>query len=123
MRNDAALYSKAFEWIVEHVYRNECARGVERAIVITDQLPQNAKNKAVEGALKKFMKSQFQNNGIPYYLRHFASASDVNLQIADYYCWAVQRNLVMSDDWAMRHLRRAFVDIGSASFKEEGSEP
>lgn len=120
MRKASALYSEVFSWIVEEVYRNECGPSTAKAIVVTDSLPKQARKKEVEGPLKTFMKRVFQRNGVPYSLMHHCSSCDPNLQIADYYCWAVHRKLVKGLDWPYSMIEGFVKERGIASAKESG---
>lgn len=120
MRKASSLYSEVFSWIVEEVYRNECGPATEKAIVVTDSLPKQARKKEVEGPLKTFMKRVFQNNGIPYLLMHHCSSCDPNLQVADYYCWAVHRKLVKGLDWPYSVIEGFVKELGVASVQENG---
>ncbi|WP_307980366.1 DUF3800 domain-containing protein [uncultured Senegalimassilia sp.] len=120
MRKASALYSEVFSWIVEEVYRNECGPDTAKAIVVTDSLPKQARKKEVEGPLKTFMKRVFQNNGIPYSLMHHCSSCDPNLQVADYFCWAVHRKLVKGFDWPYSVIEGFVKERGIASVKESG---
>lgn len=122
MRKASTLYSEVFSWIVEEVYKNECSRATKRAIVVTDSLPKQALQKDVDGPLKTFMKRIFQNNGIPYSLMHHCSSCDPNLQIADYFCWAVHRKLVKGHDWPYTLVAHLVKENGEAEINESGDE-
>ena len=79
-----------------------------------------ASGKEVEGPLKTFMKRVFQGNGIPYSLMHHCSSCDPNLQVADYFCWAVHRKLVKGLDWPYSVIEGFVKERGIASIKESG---
>lgn len=119
MRKAGTVYSEVFSWIVEEVYRNECGNNTKRAIVVTDSLPKQARKKDVEGPLKTFMKRVFQENGIPYSLMHHSSSCDPNLQVADYFCWAVHRRLVKGLDWPYSIIEKYVKERGIAEIKED----
>ena len=117
-RTPEAVYARIFALLVDEVYKSEHIPWVDRAIVITDRLPKDATRRQVAKPLKKYMKEKFQTRHIPYSLLHHDSASDMNLQVADYFCWAVQRELVQGKNWPMDKVRNSFVEIGKASFDE-----
>lgn len=115
-RTPDAIYSKIFELLVDEVSDCEVTEGVEIVIAITDLLPKDAAKKQVTKPLKRYMGSRFQDNGMPYILMHHESASDMNLQIADYYCWAAHRCLTKGKDWPMSKVLGSFVEIGRVKF-------
>lgn len=122
-RSADAIYSKVFELIFDEVYERESRPDLKRVIAITDRLPKDAVKRRVTKPLKRYMKQKFQNKGVPYQLMHHDSASDMNLQVADYFCWAAQRDLAQNKNWPMTLLYQSFVEVGTVSFeKEEGAD-
>ena len=85
--------------------------------MVTDKLPKDAERRKVAGPLKKYMKEKFQNRHIPYILLHHDSASDMNLQVADYFCWAAQRDLAQGKTWPMTLVYDKFARVGRVSFR------
>ncbi len=116
MRTADAIYSKVFELLIDKIYGSEHLPWVESAIVVTDKLPKDAVKRRVTKPLKKYMKAKFQNRHIPYRLLHHESASDMNLQIADYFCWAAQRDLAQKKTWPMELVVDRFKGVGMVSF-------
>lgn len=121
LRSPDNLYSRAFECMVSEVYDNEGANA-ELAVVITDLLPQDAKRSQVTKPLKKFMKSFFNKNGVPYILLHLPSCSDMNLQAADYLCWAYQRKVAQQKDWPFDRLSHLFREVGEVRIATESGD-
>lgn len=117
MRTPDTVYSKVFELLIDEIYRAEHLPWVESAIVVTDKLPKDAERRKVAGPLKKYMKEKFQNRHIPYILLHHDSASDMNLQVADYFCWAAQRDLAQGKTWPMTLVYDKFARVGRVSFR------
>ena len=115
-RTPEAIYAKVFELIFDEVYEKEAAPGLVRVIAVTDKLPKDAQRRNVAGPLKRYMKRKFQKNNVPYKLLHHNSASDMNLQATDYYCWAAQRDLVQGRSWPMTKVYESFVEVGVVSF-------
>lgn len=84
-------------------------------IIITDRLPvQNNKNKQI-GALKKgikeYLKSKDLDKQLRYDIFHHCSASSVNLQIADYICWAIFRKFERNDDTYYKKIEKYLIKI------------
>lgn len=116
MRTPDAVYAKVFELLIDGIYSEEHLAWVESAIVVTDKLPKDAERKKVSRPLKKYMKEKFQNRHIPYSLLHHDSSSDMNLQVADYFCWAAQRDLAQGKSWPMTRVMNSFIKVGKVLF-------
>lgn len=121
LRNRDVLYSEMFRWIVDEVCKGELDSRVESVVIITDVPPTNGRRKSIDGPLKKYSKERFQNSGIPYVLLHLPSNSEMNLQVADYCCWAVQRFQDKGFDWPMK-LISPLIKVGEVTFHEEEKE-
>lgn len=117
-RTPDAIYSKLFESLMDEISRRERVEGTKRVIAITDALPKDAVKRQVTKPLKKYMRDRFQRRGIPYTLMHHESASDMNLQAVDYYCWAVHRSIVKGRDWPYSKVEKSFAELGEVSFHE-----
>lgn len=113
-----AIYAKMFELLVDEVYEQETNDVTSQVIAITDRLPKDAKKRQVTKPLKKYMKEKFQANSIPYLLMHHDSASDMNLQVTDYLCWAAQRDLTQGKDWPMSKVAPLFRERGKVRWSE-----
>ena len=105
-----------FELLINAIYSEEHLAWVESAIVVTDKLPKDAERRKVSRPLKKYMKKKFQSRHIPYSLLHHDSSSDMNLQVADYFCWAAQRDLAQGKSWPMVKVLDQFVKVGKVEF-------
>lgn len=118
MRTPESVYSKVFSLLLDEIYRAEGIINLEGIVVITDRLPKDATKRQVVKPLKRYMKEKFQARHIPYVLMHHDSASDMNLQAADYYCWAAQRDLAQDKRWPMCAVYPFFRRVGKVEFKE-----
>jgi hypothetical protein len=98
MREPSKLYSSAFRLICEYILKIDNPECCENLIVITDALSSNTKRKYLTSPLKTHIKSLVAPASLTYSLYHHASAGDLNLQITDYFCWAIQRYLERGDD-------------------------
>lgn len=119
MRTPDEIYSRLYSLIFDEVFEIEIDRSVGQVIAITDRLPLDAKRRSVEKPLKRYMKDKFQENGIPYRLLHHDSASDMNLQATDYFCWAAHRDLTKGKQWPMVSVMDSFVEVGEVTFDEK----
>ena len=97
IRDQATLYLKVFQWLVGFVFNQENLEDADSVVVITDSIPVKKKLGDLRGALKKYMNGCLAEKNIPYKLYHHRSESDVNLQVADYCCWAIQRKWERGD--------------------------
>lgn len=93
--DERKFYPLVFEWLTEYA----CPRSLgdaDHVIAVTDRIPVAKK----QGEVKQALKSAFKKNlgGCTYSLYHHESRSDLNLQIADYVCWAIQRKWEGGDD-------------------------
>lgn len=119
LKDAGKLYGKVFEWIIREVLAHEVSPGTKQVIVVTDDLPQEAKEKQVTKPLKKMLKDFTKSQNIPAYLKHFPSESDFNLQIADYLCWAFMRNEYKNDSWAYDRVKKVFAEVGHLDTQKE----
>ena len=123
LKDAGNLYYKVFEWIVSEVLANEAdASNTHQIIVVTDELPQEAKKKRVVKPLKTLLKAFTNASGIPAYIEHFPSESDYNLQIADYLCWAFMRKEAQGKSWPFDKVSRTFAETGWLNVEKEGTE-
>lgn len=65
----------------------------------------------------------FQESGIPYTLLHHKSVSDPNLKIADYLCWAIQRNEVEGLDWSLKRVQHLFTEVSEVYWQKDEEPP
>lgn len=112
LRDAGKLYSNAFEWLIDEVLAREVGSGTSRVIVVTDDIPKEAKRKQVAKPLKKLLKGFSLRSGIPACLEHFPSESEFNLQIADYLCWAFMRKEAVGQDWPYSKVKGIFSETG-----------
>ena len=115
---ESDVYAELFELLVKEVFKSEHLDDLELVVAITDRLPVAKKRSRLIKPLKRCMKHQFQNRGITYRLYHHSSCSDMNLQIADYFCWAVYRSVVKGLSWPMDLVRGMMVEVGEVEYQE-----
>jgi hypothetical protein len=90
LRAPESLYPLAFEWLMKYILPRRCGEEVETIVVITDDLPERNKRRAMEKGVKMALKPLIPPDK-RYHLYHHQSRTDINLQIADYFGWAVYR--------------------------------
>lgn len=112
LKDAGKLYGKVFEWITSEALCRETTSETSRVVVVTDDIPKEAKKKQVIKPLKKLLKDFSQRTGIPAHLEHFPSESDFNLQIADYLCWAFMRKAAHDQDWPYSKVESIFAETG-----------
>ena len=98
MREPSKLYSSAFRLLCEYILKIDNSEEYKNVIVITDALSSNTKRKYLTSPLKTHIKSLVAPVNLTYSLHHHTSAGDINLQITDYFCWAIQRSLERGDN-------------------------
>lgn len=112
MRSAVVLYQKVFEWVTTEVLSKEVGGSTRKVIVVTDDIPKEAKKKQVEKPLKRLLKDFTARTGVKAYLEHFPSESDFNLQVADYICWAFMRKWSLGKDWPYSKVANVFAETG-----------
>jgi hypothetical protein len=95
--NPTHLYASAFKLLSDYIIELDLT-AYDQLIVITDAIPTNAKLNHLKAPLKSSLKSVLAGSNTEFALYHHASASDLNLQVVDYFCWAIQRYLERDDD-------------------------
>jgi len=98
LREPSVLYSTAFRLLSEYIVNIDNPDIYNSVIVITDAFASNTKRKYLRAPLKSYLKNLVADSRLPFSLYHHASAGDLNLQITDYFCWAIQRYLERDDD-------------------------
>lgn len=96
LQDHTKFYKKIFELLFDFVL-NRYKDKFNQVFIITDVIPLKKKRKEVEKAVKIYINKWSERNKIPYKLFHYSSKSDVNLQLADYFNWAVFRKWERND--------------------------
>lgn len=109
LRDAGALYAMVFEQLIGEVLKQEVSSAIAKIVVITDDIPKDARKKEVAKPLKSFLKRFSEEAGIETRLAHFPSESDFNLQIVDYLCWAYMRWAVRGKTWPYSKIEAAFA--------------
>ncbi len=90
LHDNAKFYKKIFEILLNYIlarYRGQFSQ----VVIVTDQIPIKKKRKDIEKAIKLYINRWSLETKIPYKIFHYASKSDINLQLVDYFNWAIYR--------------------------------
>lgn len=94
MDSPGALYCQLFQDISASLIGNMRQLPIKRHIAVTDHLPNEVRKKAYEHQMRHMLSDLIQDE---FTIAHHHSMSDMNLQIADYICWAIQRKYEQGD--------------------------
>lgn len=96
LREETQFYPRMLGYLLRYVVERTPMSKYSEVIVITDVIPINKKRNAVEKAVKQTL-SKMLPAGTQYRCLHHASKSSVQLQIADYFNWAIFRKWERGD--------------------------
>lgn len=98
------VYQLAFETLFSLPAEED---GRNYRLILTDDLPKATRKGDIKGALKGIVKKWSGENS-RYRLIHQRSEGDFNLQIADYFCWALYRKEERGDELWFSRLSEAW---------------
>lgn len=110
LRSEEFFYPTMLGGLISHIVGKNTVIPFNEIIIFTDRIPVNKKRDAVEKAINKTLASILPDN-ITHRILHHDSKSNMDLQIADYCCWAVQRK------WQSKDLRS--YDLIKAAMGDE----
>lgn len=88
LQAEEKFYPKMLGYLLRHVLAQHDLSLFQEAIVFTDRIPVAKKKKAIEKAVKETLATVLPTTAI-YRIYHHDSKSNVDLQIVDYFNWAV----------------------------------
>jgi len=100
------FYKKIFEILLKYVlerYRDKYSN----IFIITDTIPIKKKRSEIQKAIKLFITSFTKDMDTKYTIHHYSSKSDINLQIVDYFNWAIFRKWERTDNRSYKIIRDA----------------
>lgn len=107
LQKSSNFYKKIFEILLNYVLERHKGK-FQNVYVITDTIPINKHRKNIEKAIKGFFKPwQNINKATTYKIFHYSSKSDINLQITDYFNWAIFRKWERCDHRSYDLIKRA----------------
>lgn len=116
------VYASVFGWLVGHVVAEEKVEGEGLVVAITDDIPTAARKGEIKGRLKRALKESLPE-GARFRLIHQRSEGDLNLQIADYFCWSLFRLREKGDDGPYSLLMSSWGEVGSIDAKKMTPQP
>jgi hypothetical protein len=117
LRDGRTLYLRAFDWLTKYACPRSLRR-VDRVVAVTDRIPVAKRQGDVKQALKRSFKQHLGER--TYCLFHHDSRGDLNLQVADYVCWAIQRKWERGDDRSYKLIQGAIRGEGDL-FRDGGT--
>lgn len=100
------FYEKIFEILLKYVL-NRYREQFHQIFIITDVIPIKRKRKEIEKSIKLTIGQWLRGKKISCEIFHYASKSDINLQIVDYFNWAIFRKWARDDDRSYRLIKDA----------------
>ncbi len=96
LQEPVKFYPRMLGYLLKHVLKQRNLGLYEEVIVFTDQLPVKKRRSAIEKAVKTTLSAMLPNK-VRYRIYHHDSKSNFNLQVADYFNWAVFRKWTRGD--------------------------
>ncbi len=109
IRDERRFYPLVFDWLTKYACPRSL-KGIDHIVAVTDRIPVARKQGEVKQALKSALKNHLGDRS--YSLFHHESRGDLNLQIADYICWAIQRKWERNDERSYILIDRSIVGEG-----------
>lgn len=96
LQDHGKFYKKIFEILFNYVLERHSEK-FSQIFIITDQIPIRKRKRDIEKAIKLFISRWAEKMEIPYKIYHHSSKADINLQIVDYFNWAIFRKWERGD--------------------------
>lgn len=96
LQDHAKFYKKIFEILFNYLLERHRGK-FSQVFIVTDQLPIKKKKKDIEKAIKMYISRWSESTKTPYKIFHYSSKSEINLQIVDYFNWALFRKWERKD--------------------------
>jgi hypothetical protein len=90
LQNPVYFYQRIFKCLLDYVLTRH-GKKFNKIIIVTNSIPIKQQRSDVEKGLKSYLSlwSRMSNNS--YRILHYQSKSDLNLQLVDYFNWAIYR--------------------------------
>jgi len=99
------FYPKMLGFLLRYILERSSLQAYSEVLVFTDRIPVNKKRSGVEKAVKQTLK-QMLPEGTRYRIMHHDSKSNFDLQIADYFNWAVYRKWERGDERSVQRIQQ-----------------
>ena len=100
------FYRRIFEILLRYVLERY-EEQFNQFFIITDTIPVKRKRKEIEKSIKLTIAHFLRGKNAKYGIFHYASKSDINLQIVDYFNWAIFRKWARNDDKSYQIIKDA----------------
>lgn len=90
------FYPRMLGFHLKYILKRIQWEGVREVVVFTDRLPVQKRRQAIGKAVKQTLASMLPASAV-YRIHHHDSKSNLDLQIADYCTWAIQRKWTQAD--------------------------
>ncbi|HQN18630.1 MAG TPA: DUF3800 domain-containing protein [Syntrophobacteraceae bacterium] len=100
------LYPTMLGYHLRYILKHVQWTGIREVLVFTDRVPVQKRRQAIEKAVKQTLASMLPAGAV-YRIHHHDSKSNLDLQIADYCTWAIQRKWAQADSRSYDLIRPA----------------
>lgn len=100
------FYPRMLGYLLKHVLDQHEIDHFEEVIVFTDKIPVQKKKKSIEKGVKEIL-ARMLPGSVRYRIYHHESKSNQDLQIADYFNWAIYRKWDREDERSYKLISRA----------------
>ena len=91
------FYQKTFEFLLDYILKRYKEQ-FQSIFILTDVIPVKKRRADVAKAIKRYISGWASANNGTYTIQHYSSKSDINLQIVDYFNWAIFRKWERDDE-------------------------
>lgn len=120
MHTQQGLFEHSATTLLNHLIKTEDVRKrYDHVCVMLDQIPVQKKRRAIVGSLKRTLNALLRETGITFTVMPMASKSDLALQAADYYSWALYRKWEAGDPEQLERLGNNIEIIGQPETEAE----
>ena len=102
------FYQKIFEILLDYILERN-RNYFSQIIILTDTIPVKREKSEIQKAIKSYTSGWAAKSGSRYAIHHYASKSDLNLQIVDYFNWAIFRKWERKDERSYKLIANAVV--------------
>jgi len=106
LQNPEQFYPKMLGYLLRHILERHDLNRYEDVIIFTDTIPIRKKRSAVEKAVKETLSDMLPEKA-KYRIYHHESKSNFDLQIADYFNWAIYRKWDRGDSRTYDRMKAA----------------
>jgi len=108
LREHHLFYQKVFELLLNYIFERYQGK-FNRIFIVTDEIPVNKKRSEVQKAIKAYIAARAGKVKGFYTIQHYSSKSDLNLQIVDYFNWAIFRKWERNDSRSYKLIQGALA--------------